>query len=134
MTKKKSKLSGKTVRVSSPFDSTTHKTEWTGAAKVAAWIDNIVSDQGLPFGRAEVEIIEKGSGKRADVSLLESPQSSRTLCVFEFKLPFFDPFAEELKTDAHQKANRRKAKYYATSNFQKLILLKTEPDNRMAQE
>ena len=134
MTKKKSKLSGKTVRVSSPFDSTTHKTEWTGAAKVAAWIDNIVSDQGLPFGRAEVEIIEKGSGKRADVSLLESPQSSRTLCVFEFKLPFFDPFAEELKTDAHQKANRRKAKYFATSNFQKLIWFKTEAVNRMAQE
>ena len=131
---KKSKLSGKSGRVASPFDSTIHKTEWTGAAKVAGWIDALVVEKGLPFGKAEVEIIQAGTGKRADVSLFESPQSLDTLCVIEFKLPFFDPFADELKADAHRKANKRKAKYFATSNFQTLIWFKTEAVNRMAHE
>jgi len=134
MSKKKSKLSGITARVSSPFDSTTHKTEWTGAAKVASWIDQLVTDKGLPFGKAEVETIHTGTRKRADVNLFESPQSSNTLCVIEFKIPFFDPFADELKTDAHKKANKRKAKYFATSNFQRLVWFKTEAVNRMAHE
>lgn len=134
MPRKKSKLSGKSGRVASPFDSTIHKTEWTGAAKVAGWIDALVVDKGLPFGKAEVEIIQAGTGKRADVSLFESPQSLDTLCVIEFKLPFFDPFADELKADAHRKANKRKAKYFATSNFQTLIWFKTEAVNRMAHE
>ena len=134
MAEKKSKLPGKTVRVSSPFENTIHKTEWTAAAKAAEWINGLVKEKGLPFGQAEVEIIQTGTRKRADVSLFESPQSSRTLCVIEFKPPFFDSFAEELKTDAHKKANKRKAKYFATSNFQKLIWFKTEAVNRMAQE
>ena len=134
MAKKKSKLSGRSVRVSSPFENTIHKTEWTAAAKAAEWINGLVKEKGFPFGQAEVEIIQTGTRKRADVSLFESPQSSRTLCVVEFKPPFFDSFAEELKTDAHKKANNRKAKYFATSNFQKLIWFKTEAVNRMAQE
>ena len=131
---KKSKLSGKTVRVSSPFDSTVHKTEWTGAAKVASWIDELVMEKSLPFGKAEVETIQKGTRKRADINIFESPQSSNTLCIVEFKLPFFDPFADELKFDAQQKANKTKAKYFATSNFQKLIWFKTEAVNRNAHE
>jgi hypothetical protein len=109
MTKKKSKLSGKSVRVSSPFESSIHKTEWTAAAKAAEWINGLVKEKGLPFGQAEVETIQAGTRKRPDVSLFESPQSSRTLCVIEFKLPFFDSFAEELKTDAHQKANQKRS-------------------------
>jgi len=134
MTKKKSKLLGRAVRVSSPFENTIHKTEWTAAAKAAEWINGLVKEKGLPFGQAEVEIIQTGTRKRADVSLFESPQSSRTLCVIEFKPPFIDSFAEELKTDAHKKANNRKAKYFATSNFQKIIWFKTEAVNRMAHE
>ncbi len=134
MAKKVSKLSGRTISVSSPFDSTVHKTEWTGAAKVAAWIDDLVREKGLPFGKAEVETTQKVTRKRADINIFESPQSSNTLCVIEFKLPFFDPFADELKTDAQQKANKRKAKYFATSNFQKLIWFKTEAVNQNAHE
>lgn len=134
MIKKKSKLSGKAISVSSPFDSTVHKTEWTGAAKVTAWIDDLVREKGLLFGKAEVETTQKVTRKRADVNIFESPQSSNTLCVIEFKRPYFDPFAYELKTDAQQKANRRKAKYFAASNFQKLIWYKTEAVNRNAHE
>lgn len=134
MPKKKSKLSGKNAKVSSPYGSTIHKTEWTGAAKVAEWVNDLVQAKDLPFGKAEVEIIQTGSRKRADLSLFESAQSSDTLCVMEFKRPFFDPFADELKADAHKKAINRKAKYFITSNFQKLIWFKTEAVNRMAQE
>ena len=53
MPSKKFKLSGKNAKVSSPFDSTIHKTEWTGAAKVAEWINDLVQEKDLPFGKAE---------------------------------------------------------------------------------
>ncbi|HOP47352.1 MAG TPA: N-6 DNA methylase [Desulfobacteraceae bacterium] len=134
MSKKKSKLAGRDIRVSSPFDSSVHKTEWTGAAKIAEWINNIVETQGLSFGMAEVETIQPATKKRADINLFESPQSDKTICVIEFKLPYIDPFTDELKEDAHKKANKRKAKYFATSNFQKLLWFKTEEVNRMAHE
>ena len=96
MTKKKSKLLGRAVRVSSPFENTIHKTEWTAAAKAAEWINGLVKEKGLPFGQAEVEIIQAGTRKRADVSLFESPQSSRTLRVIEFKPPVFKVFWDDI--------------------------------------
>ncbi|OGW38022.1 MAG: hypothetical protein A2Y97_06475, partial [Nitrospirae bacterium RBG_13_39_12] len=134
MGKKKSKLSGRDIRVSSPFDSSVQKTEWTGAAKIAEWINSLVETKGLSFGKAEVETVQRTTRKRADINLFESPESDKTLCVIEFKLPFIDPFADELKGDAHKKANKRKARYFATSNFQKLVWFKTEEVNRMAHE
>ena len=70
MAKKVSKLSGRRARVSSPFDSTTHTTESNGAAKVAEWINDLVKEKGLPFGKAEVEIIQRGTVKRDALKIL----------------------------------------------------------------
>ncbi|TET65869.1 MAG: SAM-dependent DNA methyltransferase, partial [Candidatus Aminicenantes bacterium] len=59
----------------------------------------------------------------------------KALCVIEFKLPYFDVFNEkELKEPARKKATRRKAKYFATSNFQKLIWYNTERVNSFRPE
>lgn len=126
---KKSKLTTKT-RISSPYGTAIHKTEWTCAAKVAEWTNDIVKEKGLPLGQAEVETTQEGNRKRVDIILFESPTSQNAICVIETKPPYFDPFnEEELKEPARKKATQRGAKYFATSNFQHLIWFDTERVN-----
>ncbi|MGA8849654.1 MAG: N-6 DNA methylase [Dehalococcoidia bacterium] len=128
---KKSELRGKT-RIPSPFSTGIHKTEWTCAAKVAEWMNDIIKDKNLPLGQAEVETTQEGDRKRVDIILFESPASQNALCIIETKQPYFDPFdEEELKEPARKKATRRRAKYFATSNFQHLIWFDTEKANSL---
>ena len=128
---KKSKLSAKT-RIPSPFGTAIHKTEWTCAAKVAEWMNDIIKDKNLPLGQAEVETTQEGDRKRVDIILFESPASENVICVIETKQPYFDPFdEEELKEPARKKATRRGAKYFATSNFQHLYWFDTERVNSL---
>jgi len=127
---KKSKILMKSTRVHCPFDTTIHKTEWTCAAKVAEWMNTIIHDKNIPLGKAEVETTAEGDRKRVDIILFENPTSQQVLCVIEMKGPYFDPLDErELKDPARQKANRRKAKYFATSNFKRLIWFNTAKAN-----
>lgn len=117
--------------IPSPFGTETHKTEWTCAAKAAEWLNEIIAAKHLGFGKAEVETTGEGDRRRADVALLESPTSTRPLCIIEFKAPYFDPFnVDELKEPARHKAVQRKAKYFCTSNFKWLIWFNTEKVNR----
>ncbi len=127
---KKSKIFGKGVRISSPFATISQKTEWTVNAKIAEWINQIVKEENLSLGLAEVET--KGKDKRRpDIILLEGPKSQNILCCFEFKQPYFDPFnEEELKEPARNKATRRHSPYFVTSNYQKLIWFNTEKVNK----
>jgi len=64
---KKTKFSGKKARFPSPFDITIHKNEWTCAAKLAEWINDITKDKDIPFGKAEVETTKEGDRKRVDI-------------------------------------------------------------------
>src|SRR3989304_9440488 len=131
---KKSKLPGKPTRITSPFDTSSYKTERTCVAKIAEWFNKIAEDKALPLGKAEVETIGLDD-KYPDIALYESPGTTNLLLIAEFKRPYFDPFDfNELKKPAWEKANRRRAKYFATSNFQKLIWYKTEEVNRMVDE
>lgn len=125
---KKSKISkNKSTRISSPFDITSHKTEWTCAAKIAEWINGIVEENRLGLGKAEVETTIIGNRKRPDIILFETPTSERVLCVIETKQPYYDVFnEEELKIPARDKAAKRKAPYFATCNFRRLIWYNTE--------
>jgi len=127
---KKSKLIEKPSRVTSPFDTTSHKTERTANQKFVEWINQIVKERNLPLGIAEQETV--GADRRQpDVIIFESPKSERVLCLIELKPPYFSPFDEkELKEPARQKATKRKARYFATSNFQWLIWFNTERVNR----
>ncbi|NWF78270.1 MAG: SAM-dependent DNA methyltransferase [Chloroflexi bacterium] len=128
---KKSKLSAKR-RIPSPFGTAIHKTEWTCAAKVAEWMNDVIKDKNLPLGQAEVETTQEGDRKRVDIILFESPASENVICVIETKQPYFDPFDEdELKEPARKKATKRGAKYFATSNFQHLIWFDTERVNSL---
>ena len=127
----KSNIKGKKSRIPSPFDITTHKTEWTCAAKVAEWINDITKDKNIPLGQAEVETTIEGDRKRVDIVIFETTRSDRVLCVIEMKQPYFDPFDEnELKEPARKKATERKAKYFVTSNFKQFIWFNTERANK----
>lgn len=111
------------------FDSGSHKTEWTCAAKLAEWINEIARDKKIPIGIAEVETKTFDSRKRSDIVIYETPQHAAVLCVIECKQPFWDVFNEELKDDARAKGNKRKALYFGTCNFKKLIWWSTEKAN-----
>lgn len=123
------------ARIPSPFDTAIHKTEWTCAAKLAEWMNDIISSTGLPFGQAEVETTQERDRKRVDIILFDSRASQRVACVIETKQPYFDPFDEnELKEPTRSKATQRQAKYFATSNFQELIWFNTERVNNLQPE
>ena len=54
--------------------------------------------------------------------------------LIEAKPPYFNVFdEEELKEPARKKANKRKAKYFATTNFKKLLWFSTERANNTIQ-
>jgi len=128
---KKAKFKGRKARLPSPFDITIHKNEWTCAAKLAEWLNDITKDKDIPFGKAEVETTKEGDRKRVDIVIFESTASNKILCVIEMKQPYFDPFDEnELKEPAREKATERKAKYFVTSNFKQLIWFNTERVNK----
>jgi len=128
---KRSQIRGKT-RIPSPFGTAIHKTEWTCAAKAAEWMNGIIESRNLPLGQAEVETTQEGDRKRVDIILFESARSQDVVCVIEMKQPYFDPFDEgELREPARRKAARRRARYFATSNFQHLVWFDTQKANSM---
>lgn len=124
-----SRIKNKKSSLPNAFDADSHKTEWTCAAKLAEWINEIARDKKIPIGIAEVETKTKASGKRSDIIIYESPKNISVLCVIECKQPFWDVFNEELLVDARGKANKRKAPYFGTCNFKKLIWWNTERAN-----
>jgi tRNA1(Val) A37 N6-methylase TrmN6 len=129
-----SKLKDKKAKILSPFDTSIHKTERTNNQKLVEWMNQIINEKGLALGKAEQETAG-ADRKQPDIVIYKAPQSNDVLCVIELKQPYFDPFNyEELKKPAWEKANVRKAPYFATSNFKKLLLFKTEEVNRMADE
>jgi len=71
---KKTKLSEKPSRVTSPFDTTSHKTERTANQKFVEWINQIVKEKNLPIGIAEQETV--GADRRQpDVIIFESQKA-----------------------------------------------------------
>jgi len=135
--KKLGKISSKTkteIFRASVFDVSVHKTERTCVAKVAEWINGIAKKKGLDIGPAEVET-RSADDKYPDIVIFENPRSQNLLCVAEFKPPYFDPFDEkELKEPSRLKATHRRAKYFATCNFKKLIWFNTEKANAFKPE
>jgi len=130
---KRTKISSKS-RIPSPFDITVHKTERAAVGIVMHWMREIIDKTNLPFGMPDVDTTAIDR-KSPDIVIYERPGSQKALCVIEFKQPYFDVFNEnELKEPARRKATRRKAKYFATSNFQKLIWYNTGRTNRLEPE
>ena len=125
---------GKITKSPNPFEKFDHHTEWSAAIMVIGWANEIIRELNLPLGPARGE--KRGiDGKRPDILIYKSPQSTKAICVLEFKPPYFDPFnEEELKEPARQKASRRGAPYFCTCNFKQLIWFNTERVNRLEPE
>ena len=121
-------------KISSPFDKTVHKTERTAAALLMHWMRQIIEDEKLDLGYADVET-GGTDRKMPDLVIYESKRSDKVLCLIEAKQPYFDVFSdEELKEPARKKASQRSAKYFATTNFKKLIWFNTEKVNSLKAE
>ncbi len=125
--KKDSKF--KTTRVSDPFYSETRKTEWTCASKLSEWMNNIILENNLGFGKAEVERVNILSKTRTDILLPAAPDSEKFAVIIEAKQPYWDVFNAELKDGARAKANQLKSPFFATTNFKTLVLWNTERAN-----
>lgn len=115
-------------RMPGSFDGTLRKTEWSGAAILMHWMRNIIEDRQLDLGMPDVDAVADDR-KRPDLSIYESRRSRQVLCVIEAKLPAVDVFDPELKDKARAKANKHKAKYFATTNFRTLVWWKTKESN-----
>ncbi len=117
--------------VSSPFDRAVHKTERTAAALMMHWMRKIIEDENIDLGLPDVET--GGSDKKMpDLVIYENRRSNNVLCLIEAKQPYFNVFNdEELKEPARKKATQRGAKYFATTNFKKLIWFSTEKVNAL---
>lgn len=128
------KTKTKSAKIPSPFDTGSHKTERTASAIVMHWMRQIIDDEKLDLGLPDVET--SGSDRKMpDLVIYETRKSDRVLCLIEAKQPFYDPFNEdELKEPARKKASQRKTKYFATTNFKKLIWFNTEKVNAFKPE
>jgi type I restriction-modification system DNA methylase subunit len=117
------------VRVPSPYESTTWKAERSAAAVLMHWMRNIIEKKGLDLGLPDVDT--SGTDRKSpDLVIYESRRSQNVLCVIEAKPPYFDVFDyEQLKKPAWEKANARRAKYFATTNFKELIWFSTQKAN-----
>lgn len=123
----------KVSQMPNPFNSNIKKTEWTVSAILMHWMRNIIEDKHLDVGLPDVETTGIDHA-RPDALIYTTRKSQDVLCVIEFKPPYFDPFDKELTEPAWEKARRRKAKYFVTSNFRELILWNTEKVNAQRPE
>jgi len=117
-------------RTPAPYDATAHKTERSAAAVLMHWMRQIIKERNLDLGLPDVET-SGTDRKMPDLVIYESRRSKQqVLCVIEAKPPFWDVFDEGLKDDARNKANKRHARYFATTNFRTLVWWKTEEANK----
>jgi hypothetical protein len=118
------------TKTPNPFDNKTKKTERTANQKIVEWMNQIIKEENLEFGKAEQET--SGSDrKQPDIIIFEAPQSTKISLVLELKPPYFDPLDfEQVKEPARKKATKRRSPYFATSNCKTLYLFNTEKANR----
>jgi type I restriction enzyme M protein len=130
---KKSELRGK-ARIPSPYDATSWKTERSAVAVLMHWMRKIIEQKQIDLGLPDVDT--SGTDRKSpDIIICESRRSQNVLCVVEAKHPYFDVFDyENLKKPAWEKANARKAKYFATTNFKELIWFNTQKVNEQKNE
>jgi len=119
------------VRIPSPFDATASKTERTAVAILMHWMRQIIERENLDLGLPDVDT-SGADRKSPDTVIYESRRSQNVLCVIEAKPPYYDVLDyEQLKKPAWDKANNRRARYFATTNFQELIWFNTEKANAL---
>ena len=119
------------VKIPSPFEATATRTERSVVAVVMHWMRQIIERENLDLGLPDVDT-SGADRKSPDTVIYESRRSQNVLCVIEAKPPYYDALDyEQLKKPAWDKANNRRARYFATTNFQELIWFSTEKANAL---
>ncbi|MCY3019652.1 MAG: N-6 DNA methylase [Planctomycetota bacterium] len=103
--------------------------ELTFCASAAEWINQeLQSRPELVFGRAAIEQSSRGSAKRRDVTIYD--REGKIAVTIEVKLPYMvdgtTPFNQTVVEDAHSKAARAGARFFATWNVNRLVLWQTD--------
>jgi type I restriction-modification system DNA methylase subunit len=125
---------GDRERISGPYSAVAYKTERSAVAVLMHWMREIIEQRHLDLGLPDVDT-SGADRKSPDTVIYESRRSQSVLCVIEAKPPYFDVFDyEDLKKPAWEKANARRAKYFATTNFRELIWFNTERVNAQKSE
>ncbi|TKJ31103.1 hypothetical protein CEE39_07600, partial [bacterium (candidate division B38) B3_B38] len=110
----------------SVFNASSHKTERSAVAVLMHWMRGIIEKKNIDLGLPDIDTTA-ADRKMPDLVIYESRSSHNILCVIEAKQPFFDVFNEkELKEPARDKAIKRKAPYFALTNFKRLIWFNTK--------
>ncbi len=127
-------MKGRKGKISAQIDATAVKTERSGVAVLMHWMREIIEQEQLDLGLPDVDT-SGADRKSPDLVIYESRRSMQVLCLIEAKLPYFDVFNEEaLKEPARSKASKRKAKFFALTNFKQLVLYDTAEVNAMKPE
>ncbi len=114
--------------------SSVRKTERSAVAVLMHWMREVITEAGLDLGFPDVDTTGDDR-KSPDLVLYESRRSTVPLLVMEAKPPHFDVFnEEELKDPAKKKATRRKARFFAVTNFKKLLWYDTTAVDSSAPE
>ncbi|MCX6645047.1 MAG: N-6 DNA methylase, partial [bacterium] len=122
------------VRMPSPYGAATWKTERAAVGVIMHYMRQIIEDRQIDLGLPDVDT--SGTDRKSpDIIIYESRRSKNVLCVIEAKPPYYDASDhDEMYIPAWQKANSRKAKYFATTNFRDLIWFSTEAANSLEPE
>ncbi|MEW5945603.1 MAG: N-6 DNA methylase [bacterium] len=122
------------IKTPTAFSAETYKTERSAVAVFMHWMREIITNKGIELGMPDVET-SADDRKMPDTIIYESPRGKRVLCVIEAKLPAFDIFDEkQIKEPARAKATARRAKYFAVTNFKRLLWFNTEKVNALLPE
>jgi len=97
-----------------------HMNEQSAVAVMMHWMRQIIEQNQYDLGLPNVETTD-ADHKRPDMVIYESARSRQVLCLIEAKLPDYDVYDSELKEIARRKAVHRKAKYFALTNFKRLV-------------
>ncbi len=97
-------------------------TEPTAASEIKELINQIIQEENLPLDSAKVELMDS-RGHRPDIIIFD--RLNKPICAIEVKRPFISPYQIELFEQALQYANTEGIRFFATFNFNTLVLWET---------
>src|SRR3989338_912383 len=106
-------------KISDPFKKARY-TERTVNQILVEWINKIIDDLNIPFGKARQETI-LADQKQPDI-LISDSDNKKVIILIELKVPSWDVYNSELIHEAYRKANRINSQYFATWNINRLVL------------
>jgi len=96
--------------------------------RVLRWMDQIISQEDLPFDGADQEVTIRKDGEEwrfPDIVLWEDREKKKVACLISLKRPPFNGYALELVDEVRDKADGVGARFFATWNVNHFVLWET---------